>query len=209
MTLHAAKGLEFAAVGVVGVQEGLIPHSRSRDEPASLDEERRLLYVGVTRAKEVLCLSWAKERRPDGAPEKAGRRARAVLRKDWGLNSSGGWAITRRGGNAPRAISGRRVIPPTRATDSILAEAKTSHRRSETKDTPSVPTRRARPLCARRARAAREIRSRRRLRAQRNRRAGGGERGIRESAGLKKLVLKYAPLSPVDEGVDSGERPAV
>ena len=69
MTLHAAKGLEFAAVGVVGVQEGLIPHSRSRDEPAGLDEERRLLYVGVTRAKKLLCLSWAKERRPDGAKE--------------------------------------------------------------------------------------------------------------------------------------------
>ncbi len=77
MTLHAAKGLEFAAVGIVGAQEGLIPHGRSRDDPASLDEERRLLYVGATRAKEVLCLSWAKERRPEGAEKSwAGQRSR-------------------------------------------------------------------------------------------------------------------------------------
>ena len=115
MTLHTAKGLEFAAVGVVGVQEGLIPHSRSRDEPASLDEERRLLYVGVTRAKEVLCLSWAKERRPDGA-EKSWAARPSRFTEGLSLNSSGGWAIMRRRKGAPRAISGRRVTTPTRAT---------------------------------------------------------------------------------------------
>ncbi len=65
MTLHAAKGLEFRAVAVAGVQDGLIPHNRSMDEPESLEEERRLLYVGMTRAKEHLMMSWARERRPE------------------------------------------------------------------------------------------------------------------------------------------------
>ena len=65
MTLHAAKGLEFHAVAMAGVSDGLIPHGRSIDEPESLEEERRLLYVGMTRAKKILLLSYAVERRPE------------------------------------------------------------------------------------------------------------------------------------------------
>ncbi len=57
MSLHAAKGLEFAAVWIVGVEEGVLPHARSLDDPASLEEERRLLFVGMTRARERLALS--------------------------------------------------------------------------------------------------------------------------------------------------------
>ncbi len=59
LTLHSAKGLEFATVFIVGMEEGLFPHSRSFDDPAQMEEERRLCYVGITRAKEYLYLVYA------------------------------------------------------------------------------------------------------------------------------------------------------
>jgi DNA helicase-2/ATP-dependent DNA helicase PcrA len=63
MTLHASKGLEFPVVFLVGLEQGLFPSYRSLDDPAALEEERRLCYVGLTRAKERLFLSHASERR--------------------------------------------------------------------------------------------------------------------------------------------------
>ena len=63
MTLHAAKGLEFPAVFLCGMEEGLFPHQRSLESHAQLEEERRLCYVGMTRAKQRLCLTNAESRR--------------------------------------------------------------------------------------------------------------------------------------------------
>ncbi|HEY5975080.1 MAG TPA: 3'-5' exonuclease, partial [Geobacteraceae bacterium] len=63
MTLHAAKGLEFPVVFIIGMEERLFPHVRSLDDPEQMEEERRLCYVGMTRARERLFLSNARRRR--------------------------------------------------------------------------------------------------------------------------------------------------
>ena len=62
MTLHQAKGLEFPVVFIAGVEEGILPHSRSVDDLFSLEEERRLFYVGITRAKEKLHITYTRGR---------------------------------------------------------------------------------------------------------------------------------------------------
>ncbi len=64
--MHNAKGLEFPVVFVAGLEEGLFPHSRSLDSSTAMEEERRLCYVGMTRAETKLYLSWARFRRRYG-----------------------------------------------------------------------------------------------------------------------------------------------
>lgn len=93
MTLHTAKGLEFPAVFVIGMEDGVFPHMRSLGEPGELEEERRLAYVGITRAQDRLYLTSAWNRMlfggsnynppsrflkevPEGLLEKAGKRQR-------------------------------------------------------------------------------------------------------------------------------------
>ena len=71
MTLHAAKGLEFPVVFLVGLEQGLLPHSRTLNDPVAVEEERRLCYVGITRAQERLYLTHACERRLWGSREPA------------------------------------------------------------------------------------------------------------------------------------------
>ena len=66
MTIHSAKGLEFPVVFVAGLEENLLPHSRSQESTEALDEERRLLYVAMTRAKDRLYLSYAEARPMNG-----------------------------------------------------------------------------------------------------------------------------------------------
>src|SRR5437867_4098758 len=62
MTVHMAKGLEWPVVTLAGLEDGLFPLARSAGEPGGLEEERRLCYVGLTRAREKLYLSWARTR---------------------------------------------------------------------------------------------------------------------------------------------------
>src|SRR5579863_10289223 len=73
LTMHNAKGLEFPVVFIAGLEEGLFPHSRSLDSGGAMEEERRLLYVAMTRAEKRLYLSWARYRRRfgGGQPEQS------------------------------------------------------------------------------------------------------------------------------------------
>ena len=66
MTMHNAKGLEFPVVYITGLEDGLFPLARAYDDPPLLEEERRLFYVGITRAQQTLALSYAEERRRNG-----------------------------------------------------------------------------------------------------------------------------------------------
>jgi DNA helicase-2/ATP-dependent DNA helicase PcrA len=66
MTLHTAKGLEWPVVVMTGLEHGLFPLARAEEQPSGLEEERRLCYVGLTRAKDKLYLTWARARRRGG-----------------------------------------------------------------------------------------------------------------------------------------------
>jgi len=121
MTLHAAKGLEYPVVFLVGMEDGVFPHLRSLSEPAQMEEERRLAYVGLTRARERLHLSHAWSRMlygqtqynppsrflgeiPDGL----------VVEADGGFRGSAHGSDRRRGGStfgSHRSPSGL-VVPP-------------------------------------------------------------------------------------------------
>ena len=79
MTLHSAKGLEFNQVFLVGMEEGLFPHKLSIDDEAGIEEERRLCYVGMTRARDRLVLSWARQRRTYGRDSMEGSRPSRFL----------------------------------------------------------------------------------------------------------------------------------
>ncbi len=106
LTLHAAKGLEYSVVFIVGLDDGILPHSRSFDQPESMEEERRLFYVGITRAKDKLYLIRAIQR---------GGRGRS--RGNLSLALPGRCA----GGSAGREDAHRTLHPGTRARYAVVA----------------------------------------------------------------------------------------
>lgn len=99
LTMHAAKGLEFGVVFIVGLDDGVLPHSRSFDEPEEMEEERRLFYVGITRAKERLYLVRAMRRGGRGYAEET-IESRFLEDIPAELISGKGRAPKRRGGSS-------------------------------------------------------------------------------------------------------------
>ena len=135
MTLHSAKGLEFPVVILAGLEEGLFPHSRSSEDEEELEEERRLCYVGMTRARSRLVLTGAARRRVFGEYQsRASRRGSSTrCRRSWStriapsFSSSG----TRR---TSRTTSSR----PTRTAAAAPRRARASSRRLRVRGRGSV-----------------------------------------------------------------------
>ena len=124
ITLHQAKGLEFPVVFMVGMEEGLLPHSRSVDDPTQLEEERRLCYVGVTRAKERLYLLRAFRRGFRGGSE-PGTPSRFLL-------------------DIPQELLTAPAQPKRPSTGSQRSAVRRGDSRADTLPTPDTPAQRSR-----------------------------------------------------------------
>jgi DNA helicase-2/ATP-dependent DNA helicase PcrA len=98
--MHAAKGLEWDVVFVVGLVDGVVPIAQSLARPEAVEEERRLLYVAITRAREQLTLSWSLARAPGG------RRSRPRSRFLTGLAPDGAAPVRRAATRAPVVLDG-------------------------------------------------------------------------------------------------------
>jgi DNA helicase-2/ATP-dependent DNA helicase PcrA len=133
MTLHTAKGLEWPVVVMSGMEDGLFPMSRAMETPDGLEEERRLCYVGITRARDSLILTWARSRRRGGElrpgmpsrflrelpPEVVDERRTSFavgggMGRSW--SGSGQYGGTRGGSSGWGGGSTRRKEPPPIAT---------------------------------------------------------------------------------------------
>ncbi len=138
MTLHTAKGLEWPLVVIAGMEDGLFPLARALESPDGLEEERRLCYVGITRARDALITTWARSRRRGGelrpgAPSRFLRELPSELieeqRTSFGAGSLGGWGgnwgggSSRRGSSHGSSWSGRDTTRSVRSTQEAFVPA--------------------------------------------------------------------------------------
>ena len=127
MTLHAAKGLEFDVVVLAGFEDGLLPHANSRDEPESLEEERRLAYVGMTRSRRWLAMTVARTRFLFGsrAPTRPSRFLEELPEKHYADVSDAPLSMPAAGFGAGSGAGGgsrpRRSAPPARRPKKVAA----------------------------------------------------------------------------------------
>ena len=130
MTLHVAKGLEFPVVFIIGLEDGVFPHYRSMGDQAELEEERRLMYVGVTRAQERLYLTHAWSRTLFGSTsynppsrflgEIPSELVRAIEEDEGSVIGGSGSSSTV--SQIRAAVEGRREVPQVSAGDTVLHE---------------------------------------------------------------------------------------
>lgn len=148
MTLHTAKGLEWPVVLIAGMEEGLFPSSRALEVPEGLEEERRLCYVGITRAKDALMLTWARARRRGGElwPSIPSRFLRELppelieeRRTSFAVGAIGGWSGQRgwSGGREGRSGAGSyRATPLPRNREGGFASPPSADAGSDNQDAP-------------------------------------------------------------------------
>ncbi|MEY3408199.1 MAG: helicase PcrA, partial [Actinomycetota bacterium] len=176
---HSAKGLEFPVVFITGMEEGLFPHARAWNDPAEMQEERRLAYVGITRAEKRLYLSRAESRSRWGASEyNAPSRFIEEIPEELTL-----WL---RGDRGSKKVTSARASDPKRATDHMLRRLSPAEAAQEFDLVPGDKVRHEKFGIG----IVREI-------------AGAGDRAqitvdFGPPHGEKRLILRYAPVTKVD-----------
>jgi DNA helicase-2/ATP-dependent DNA helicase PcrA len=153
MTLHTAKGLEWPVVVMAGLEEGLFPLSRAMESPEGIEEERRLAYVGITRSRDKLYVTWARTRRRGGQlipgiksrfvddlpPDRVEEKRTSAMFSPFGGRSGagaqgrsggwgGGWGADRDRPTKPKSLDGGDWRPPEWATVAGSASAAASER---------------------------------------------------------------------------------
>ena len=200
MTLHTAKGLEYDAVFLTGIEEDLLPHRMSSGEPGGLAEERRLFYVGITRAKKRLFLSLAMTRSsvrrhqrrdaepvPAGDPGRPHRLAAVARRRD----------LARRHAAASlnaRAARSRRQPHAAFSYSTSLPPAPPGEDRVDDRVTNKVRDNGDLTLAVGRPHPARRLRRGPRDRGHRRRRRRASPRCSSTAPGRKRLLIKIAPI---------------